>query len=131
MDWNGNGREDMGDWYIDYEIMNRMHDEEEEERCTSSSTYHTSTARTKKQKAPLTEEELERNGRDLRHFFIMLGLVVAIIGLQNNIGWLFYNPQYVSWFGIILSITILVIIIRNIRKHNKEKRRKKKDGGSL
>jgi hypothetical protein len=21
-DWNGNGREDAGDWYIDYEIMN-------------------------------------------------------------------------------------------------------------
>lgn len=22
MDWNGNGREDAGDWYMDYEIMN-------------------------------------------------------------------------------------------------------------
>ena len=21
-DWNGNGREDAGDWYLDYEIMN-------------------------------------------------------------------------------------------------------------
>ena len=22
MDWNGNGREGAGDWYMDYEIMN-------------------------------------------------------------------------------------------------------------
>ena len=32
-DWNDNGRRDMGDSYMDYEIMNEKHKDEEGDGC--------------------------------------------------------------------------------------------------
>lgn len=70
--------------------------------------------RTKTTKRPLTKEELDRNGMVIRIVFITLGLIFSILTLWNNIGWLLFNPAFVSWIGIIISIVIIVLIVRNV-----------------
>lgn len=81
----------------------------------------------KKPKRPLTEEELERNSKVVRIVFITIGIVFAVLTLWNNIGWLFFLPQFASWPGIIISIIVLVLIVKNINYHRKERKKGKSE----
>ena len=116
IDWNGNGRVDWGDRYMDYEIMNEIEND--------NSSY-IRPAKPKKKKRPLTEEELERNGKVLRIFFIIIGLMFAIPVLAINVISLLFWPVYASVSGIIVSIVVLVLIVKNIGKHHKERKQAK------
>lgn len=126
MDWNGNGREDAGDWYIDYEIMNHVLDDSAGGSSSSGAKSGRHASSKVKAKKPLTPEELERNGIMIRRVLIVSGLVFSVLTLWNNIGWLLYLPSVASWPGIIISVVVLVLIGLNVRWHHKQKKEKKK-----
>ena len=103
-DWNGNGREDMGDWYIDYEIFNDINNDSP-----------SGGGRPVRKKKKYTEEELEVNWVFIRIVFIILGLFVACFGTAMNVLGLFTG--YVSWLGLIVCPIILFIIYKYLTKN--------------
>ena len=108
-DWNGNGREDFGDHYIDYEIYNDIYN-------NPSSNNSGGGYKPAKRKKTYTEEELEENWVFIRIVFIILGLVVGFIGFSFNIIALLIGG-YVNWLGLTVCPAILVLIIRYINKN--------------
>ena len=115
-------------WFDDYEEY-RLYQEIFGEEDDTEAVYvqQSQPVRKKKAKRPLTEEELERNGKVVRITFITVGLIFAVLTLWNNIGWLFFLPAMASWPGIIISIIVLVLIAKNISYHHKERKKKKDD----
>ena len=111
-DWNGNGHRDFGDSYMDYEIAN-------DNGSKNNTSYYR--ARKKKKKIQYTSEQLEVNGKFLRILFIVVGILFAIPVLFNNLGLLLAGSAYVSWVGLIISPIILIVIVRNIINHMKNK----------
>ena len=103
-DWNGNGREDMGDRYIDYEIFNDIYGEPS-----------SSGGRSVKKKKKYTEEELETNWVFIRIVFIILGLIVGGFGTVMNVLGLFSG--YVSWLGLVVCPIMLLLIIRYLKRN--------------
>lgn len=108
-DWNGNGREDFGDHYIDYEIYNDIYNE------SSTNNNASGGGRPVRRKKQYTEEELESNWVLIRIVFLILGATVGTLGTMLNILSLFGG--YVNWLGLIVSPIILVAVIRYINKN--------------
>ena len=103
-DWNGNGREDMGDRYIDYEIFNDIYGEPS-----------SSGGRRVKKKHKYTEEELEENWVFIRIVFIILGLIVGGFGTVMNVLGLFSG--YVSCLGLVVCPIMLIVIFKYLKKN--------------
>lgn len=103
------------DEYEEYRLYQEIYGDDEHDDEEYVSYVEPSQSYKKEKKKPLTPEELEANGKFLRVFFTILGIIFSITVLWNNLFWLYFNPMHVSWIGIFLSIVILYIIIKKFK----------------
>lgn len=117
-DWNHDGKKD----YVDNAIEMMIFDDIEQEEIRNRTEQPYSGSGAYKKANQLSQEEVDEAIRAMRPAFLTWGTVLAaVILICNLIGLV---GGYVSVSGIIVSVVALIFIVRNVKKHKADARKK-------
>lgn len=119
-DWNHDGKKNYVDTAVEMMIIEDI--EAAEIKNTKVTSYENYTPEwgagysgKKAYKRKMTPEEVDREfNKVIPFFWIIFGIAAAFILIINIIS---IFTGYVSWIGIVVSIVVLVLIRKSIKKH--------------